>query len=92
MEDLKVYFGNDPLAVSVMAMQCEAHMLCDDDAQARYAEIYGEPWQSLSDALRAFAEESPTLVVDPVFDACEIAWFRRSPDRFHLCYASEVSR
>lgn len=35
--------------MTVLAMQLEACMLMDVEAQRRYAAIYGEPWQSLSD-------------------------------------------
>lgn len=41
--------GQDSGIMTTLAMQLEACMLCDEQAQARYVAIYGEPWQSLTD-------------------------------------------
>ena len=42
-------------------------MLCDEQAQARYAAIYGEPWQSLNDLQAVnddmIASDGPATVV-----------------------------
>lgn len=40
-------YGSD--GMTILAMQLEACMLSDADAQTRYAAIYGEPWLSLYD-------------------------------------------
>ena len=48
MLDLAIFVGGDEEYVTSMAIQLDACMLSDENAQARYQAIYGVAWEPLS--------------------------------------------
>lgn len=46
--DAKI-LAHDPDILTAFAVVLEARMLCDDEARARYAQIYGREWVPLSE-------------------------------------------